>query len=79
MRKGFRDSAEVKNYESGQEGDLMYSYICEKCKGYVDPGELVGNICKDCHDEILEKQKKDDLMLSMMNSNSEQMVIDFLL
>lgn len=54
----------------------MYRYICEKCQGYVDPGELVGGKCQECLEDERLQIIMQDSKVKLLNAKFEQMKLD---
>lgn len=62
----------------GKEKEMRHQYICSKCQGMVDPGELVGSVCIECLEAEQREQERSSRMVQIMNSPAEQMVLNFI-
>lgn len=51
-------------------------YICVRCHGNCDAGELIGNVCIDCFEEEKEKQIRTSHVARIINSPFEQMELN---
>lgn len=55
----------------------MRDYICARCKGNCDPGEMVGTVCVECLEEEKQEQLRASTVARMMSSPMYQMELDF--
>lgn len=54
----------------------MKMYICSRCKGRCDPGEIVGKVCAECLEEEKQEIIRSQSVIRMMNSPSYQMELN---
>lgn len=52
------------------------AYICVRCHGNCDAGELIGNVCMDCIEEDKQKQMRITRVVRIINSPFEQMELN---
>lgn len=54
----------------------MKTYMCSRCMGRCDPGEIIGTVCVECLEEEKQKQLRASTVARMMNSPVYQMELE---
>lgn len=55
----------------------MKTYMCSRCMGRCDPGEIIGTVCVECLEAEKQEQLRMGAVTRMLNSPAYQMELDF--